>query len=321
MNNDTKRKKILLTGLTLLLSLLLIFFSGEMLTRLFWKQNEKWMEDDERNLTYNFDKELGWFPKKNNSKDFMGSRLIHVQHNENGFRDILHGRKEKKRIAFIGDSFVWGYDVQQEERFTEKLQPMIPDYEIINMGVSGYGTDQELLLLQKWFDVFQPEIVFLVYDNTDWGDNNSNYRYGCFKPFFEIDNGKLIQKGIPVIKSMKYYYLEYPMIFQSRLLRLLLTTVIEKKKREVKENPTVLIMEEIKVFSKKNGAEFAIGFVGDNNYEQKKSICEKNNFNYLFLKNPYIYPTHGFHWTPQGHDIVASKIYQFLLNKNWIQKK
>ena len=73
------------------------------------------LHEDERNLTYRYDPELGWFPIANSKKGFTGSRTIHIEHNSRGFRDVEHVVGAKPRIIFLGDSFVWGYDVEQSE--------------------------------------------------------------------------------------------------------------------------------------------------------------------------------------------------------------
>src|SRR6266540_4873193 len=116
---------------------------------------------DERNLTYRYDPELGWFPISNSKKIFTGSRTIHVEHNSRGFRETNHVLDTKPRIIFLGDSFVWGYDVEQNERFTDKLRDKLAGWSVYNLGVSGYGTDQEYLLLKRQYDFYRPQIVFL----------------------------------------------------------------------------------------------------------------------------------------------------------------
>jgi len=42
-------------------------------------------------------------------------------------------------IAVLGDSFVWGIGVADEDRFTEFLERELPGTEVLNFGVSGYG--------------------------------------------------------------------------------------------------------------------------------------------------------------------------------------
>src|SRR4051794_41776088 len=66
---------------------------------------------------YNYDAELGWFPVPNSEVTFTGLRTVQVRHNNLGLRDIEHDASPRPTIAFIGDSFVWGYDAEQNERF------------------------------------------------------------------------------------------------------------------------------------------------------------------------------------------------------------
>ncbi|HWH77554.1 MAG TPA: hypothetical protein VNT76_09290, partial [Candidatus Binatus sp.] len=114
------------------------------------------LHQDERNLTYRYDPKLGWFPIAHSKKIFAGNRTIHVEHNSRGFRDIEHIIDTRPRMMVLGDSFVWGYDVEQTERFTDKLRAQLTDWSIYNLGVSGYGTDQEYLLLKQQYDFYRP---------------------------------------------------------------------------------------------------------------------------------------------------------------------
>ena len=88
-------------------------------------------------LAFEHDPLLGWFPVPDSAGEFEGSRKISIRHNHHGFRDRERSaEKPLPRVAFLGDSFVWGYDVEREDRFTELLQGHVPDYEIVNLGVA-----------------------------------------------------------------------------------------------------------------------------------------------------------------------------------------
>src|SRR5947209_15852389 len=107
---------------------------------------------------YNYDTELGWFPVPNSDLAFTGMRTIRVRHNSLGLRDIEQDTAPKPTIAFVGDSFVWGYDAEQNQRFTELLRARLTEHRIVNAGVTAYGTDQEFLLLQRLWGHIQPNI-------------------------------------------------------------------------------------------------------------------------------------------------------------------
>jgi len=140
---------------------------------------------------YSYDAELGWFPVPNSDVSFTGIRTIRVRHNSLGLRDIEPDTAPKPTIAFIGDSFVWGYDAEQNARFTELLRARIPEQRIVNAGVTAYGTDQELLLLLRLWDRIKPDVVVLIVcvDN-DRKDNTVNTRQdGPYKPYFDLSQG------------------------------------------------------------------------------------------------------------------------------------
>ncbi len=103
----------------------------------------------EHNYFCQFDDEMGWRPLpdisgRHQRQDFS----VLVQQNQFGLRGPNTMRREKTsmstRMLVLGDSFVWGYGVDQEQVFTE---PKVHQSgtELINFGVSGYGPDQEYI--------------------------------------------------------------------------------------------------------------------------------------------------------------------------------
>ena len=87
---------------------------------------------------HRYDAELGWLPIRIRPGRFVGSRTISVRHNSLGLRGE-HERSKRPTILFVGDSFVWGYDVEASERFTELLRADLPGVEIVSItGVNGY---------------------------------------------------------------------------------------------------------------------------------------------------------------------------------------
>ena len=160
MKSTTKTGRKLSNGLLVVVSAVCVLVAAEYVLRSYFKDDLR-LRADERNLAYRYDERLGWFPKEGTTTSFKGSRRISVAHNRRGFRDIEHQVGDASRILFLGDSFVWGYDVEQSERFTERLRTGFPDWPIYNLGISGYGTDQAFLLLIDQFDFYRPDIVFL----------------------------------------------------------------------------------------------------------------------------------------------------------------
>lgn len=75
---------------------------------------------------------------------------------------------DKKRIVFMGDSVVYGLGVKVEKRFTELLNSKLgPDYEVINLGVSGYNFLQEVEYLKLLGIKFSADYVVFGIEYND----------------------------------------------------------------------------------------------------------------------------------------------------------
>ncbi|MGE0287705.1 MAG: SGNH/GDSL hydrolase family protein [Bradyrhizobium sp.] len=158
----------------------------------------------ERSLAYDYDPELGWMPQPGSASTIETFRTTHYRHNSLGLRDEEFKLDAKPTIMFLGDSFVWGLDSEAEERFSDLLKPRNPDYKILAAGVSGYGTDQEYLLLQKLWPKVKPAVVVLIFcGDNDRLDNVTSHRYDHYqKPYFATQpDGTLVLRGQPVPRS------------------------------------------------------------------------------------------------------------------------
>ena len=121
---------------------------------------------------YQKDAELGWIPRKNirGVHNRKGSFSTTFRTNSNGFRDKeyeLEKPKDVTRIIVIGDSFTWGYGVNDDEIYTERLETMLPKTEVINLGVTAYGLQQEILHFKREGLKYAPDIVILGFCLND----------------------------------------------------------------------------------------------------------------------------------------------------------
>jgi lysophospholipase L1-like esterase len=77
-----------------------------------------------------------------------------------------------KRVVVLGDSVTWGAGVREEETFARKLEVMLRSdlscpVEVVNTGISGYGTVQELDVLQNEGLTFEPNVVIVFHIEND----------------------------------------------------------------------------------------------------------------------------------------------------------
>ena len=272
--------------------------------------------NDERSLMYAHHDTLGWFPSKKTTGIFKGLNEVSVRHNSRGFRDEEHIPRANKRMMVLGDSFVWGYDVEEDDRFTEILDEKLDNTDVFNLGVSGFGTDQEWLLLQKNYDFYQPDVVFLMFcTDNDRLDNRMNLRYRYFyKPYAVEDGDSLIMKGIPVPPGYRQFTNEYPLVSRSYLVRLVVSSYFSLKEPEIylESDPTFALIKTIKNYSEQRGSVFLLGLQrGDESIEL---FLESEEIAYVNVENNYL---RGWHWNEKGHKYVAEKLEKFLLESNF----
>ena len=127
-----------------------------------------------------------------------------VRINSDGLRDREHTKTKPAntvRIAVLGDSFSEAMHVPMEQTFWLLLERRLQEcnvfpgkrVEVINFGVSGYGTAQELLTLRQKVWDYSPDIVILAFTTfNDIYDNSRALSKTEEVPYFVYRNGELI---------------------------------------------------------------------------------------------------------------------------------
>jgi len=149
---------------------------------------------------------FGWEnrPNAGNTMTFEGASTFRGRHNSRGLLDTREIPYEKPpgvtRVLLLGDSFFWGYGVNNEEVISAVLQTLVaPRVEILNGACSGYGTDQELLWLVQEGIRYRPDVVVLgLFPANDWEDISTPFRYGRAKPFYRLEGRRLNLHNVPV---------------------------------------------------------------------------------------------------------------------------
>jgi len=218
-NNKVKiNKKRLKIGLLAIIIIIIITFSiGEIVIRIFQPQ----MLYDKYNPSYptypkevEYDKNFGWSLVKNyqvNSYSKQGRYpKVTITHNSQGFRMDHEVNESKNILIMTGDSLTYGFWVDDKKIVSAKLNELLgDDWEVINLAVGGYGTDQSLLRFVKDGLRYKPKVVVHAHFNNDFSNVFERYQYNLFKPLFVINENRLELTNVPVPLS-KDYELSYP---------------------------------------------------------------------------------------------------------------
>jgi lysophospholipase L1-like esterase len=137
------------------ISLLMAFAILEFGFARFFYTNEAELRQDE------FDPELGWRlnPGEYTIKAPQAFMTHTVSINQMGLREahtpLRNSSSPVRRVVVLGDSFTFGQGVDDTTLFTTQLERRLNErqteirYEVVNAGVPGYGTGQELILTRR----------------------------------------------------------------------------------------------------------------------------------------------------------------------------
>src|SRR5438874_1371459 len=129
------------------------------------------------------------------------------------------------RVLSLGDSHTQGYEVRQEATFSAVLERYLRSHgvraEVLNAGVSGYSTAEELAFLENEGYRYQPDVVVVAFYANDFEDNLKADLFG-------LDKGRLVEHKHERSE-------EHTSELQSRR-DLVCRLLLEKKKKKKEQN-------------------------------------------------------------------------------------
>ncbi|MHC5011488.1 MAG: SGNH/GDSL hydrolase family protein [Planctomycetota bacterium] len=100
---------------------------------------------------------------------------VRVVHDARGFRRQEHQvpREDAERSVFVlGDSFTWGWGVDQGEVFTDRLSVLDPTLHVDNLGIMAVGTATQVFVFEREVaDRLAPgDVVVVMFFTNDFAD-------------------------------------------------------------------------------------------------------------------------------------------------------
>lgn len=156
-------------------------------------------------LFYRPDEWLGLRLRENAEGWFRSEGEAYVVVNSAGFRDKERSPMKAAdvfRIAVLGDSMVEAMQVEIEKTFTSLLEQRLNEchmdgrkrVEVMNFGVSGYGTAQQLLTYRYFASKYSPDLVLITFfAGNDVRNNSKDLEPEKVRPFFTLQGNDLVE--------------------------------------------------------------------------------------------------------------------------------
>jgi hypothetical protein len=144
---------------------------------------------------------LGWLPRPlaQDAEFRINSRGVR------GRKEIPYEKSSgERRIVVLGDSFTFahGYEVglppiADDEVYTAVMERELPGTTVVNLGVAGFGTDQQVMYLSREGFRYAPDLVVITLYPDDLNRSLLGFR-DYAKPKFVLKDGGLELRGVPV---------------------------------------------------------------------------------------------------------------------------
>lgn len=242
------------------------------------------------------------------------------------------------RIVGVGDSFTIGYEVEVEDCYLSRVERSLRDagkpVEVLNLGVSGFGTAEELIMLRERGFKFEPDAVVVGYFDNDIGDNTRSQLFALG------DDGALMRRNasyLPAVKAQDFLFSLAPYRFLAENSHLMCfvreqaSEIVQKRMRKKsavaqslsnddEAKLTAALLDEVKRECDARGIRFYVLII--------PSPDNSSNFPLAFLKNVgpanivdmqpiqagpmkeqvlYWQKSDG-HWNPAGHKLAAEEL-------------
>ncbi|MGD1807855.1 SGNH/GDSL hydrolase family protein [Dapis sp. BLCC M126] len=216
-------------------------------------------EDSNQELLYTVkDPYRGWAGNPNGKSFWTGEGIpSEIKMNSGGFRDYERSKTKPEngfRIALLGDSFTEAIHVKLEDTYGAIIEQNLQQcsvlkdqkVEVMNFGVQGYGTAQQLMTLRHHVWDYKPDLVILAfYSGNDLRNNSRTLEHDHLRPYFIYQDGQLMAdmsfRDLKFWQRDRYNFsivdsLPFWLVQNSRILQLIRKVDINTKRRQFEKD-------------------------------------------------------------------------------------
>lgn len=247
-----------------------------------------------------------------------GGEWLPLRANGDGFRSPREfGEPDDRiRVAFFGDSFIFGEGVRVEDRISEVVEMLQPEWRVDAVGMPGWGVDMMVRALEAYGPRLQPDVVVLsVYTDDFRRLHPYNAGVGFYGPKFDLVDGELVS------------YMRTPPGFfeRTRLAQAVIRRYWADRVNRYDLNEALL--DRFRELADEQGFRPVVIFIpgrDDNNTDKTRRAfladwAERHQVPFQDLTDPIhgagvdqVYITGNWHWNAAGHRLAAEEILPML---------
>ncbi|HTE05529.1 MAG TPA: SGNH/GDSL hydrolase family protein [Planctomycetota bacterium] len=149
-----------------------------------------------------YDEQLGWRNMPSVARPDIYGKGLSLTTNARGFRALEEYAPDppagRFRIVCLGDSFTMGYGVDDHDTYPARLQQLCPTVQAVNMGLGGYGLDQDYLWYLSDGVALKTDVLLFAFIDADFNRLAMDQFGGFPKPRADLDGEQLVVRNVPV---------------------------------------------------------------------------------------------------------------------------
>ncbi len=225
------------------------------------------------------------------------------------------------RLVGIGDSGMFGWDVEQNEPYLAVLEKLLGQrgdgvtYEVLNFAVPGYNTQLEVETLRRKALAYQPDVVLVGWCENDFG-----------LPFFMLEHVNFRRRDISFLYRLLFdrqnYLADASGVRFTELRKFNQQDVLPEIMGGVDVGGVRRALQDLKTLSQTHG--FKVLLVGPLGAPIRQ-LCQElglDTYNTAEKipggKYPDEYAIHFMHPAPAGHRVIAEHLARELADRGWL---
>lgn len=272
--------------------------------------------------------------------------LVELEFDENGFKSFGDPATTQSKVFFIGDSYTASVEISNDKSYFNLLADSL-GFSVFAYGQPGFSTLQQLMILEQYLSLIQPDLIVLQYCSNDFKDNYadleriSNYNVKERRPYRMADG------SISYIRPVSWGYVlgEYSAFFRFLRDKWISLSRCEKEGdtyvdvtrgeyRIAHEHRRFKLYDEavqcthdlLKAFKEESGTDIPmISFMADNTRPEREdfeAILQELDIPYTYDHLQLLYTAKqageivhtgdGYHWNERGHELVAKGLVEII---------
>ena len=252
--------------------------------------------------------------------------------NPSGFRDRARAAAKGdsvSRLLVFGDSQVFGWGVNVDERFSSVLEKRMPSVEAWNMAVPGYGFDQQILAYESMGSDIAADAVVFYASSATLSRMKFGFIFGKPKPKLVVDSAGTLRLVPPERRSaaltdgayrlLSRFYLPY--FLEAQIIRLVsrdgrVTAVVERNSGEDSARLNLLeaaLRRARSVAAQRGHRLIVLASLSDATIAGLQPFCASNGITLVptgwrAAPDHLVFGKYDRHWVPAAHALVATRL-------------